>query len=254
MAAIWAIADLHLSFGVPNKAMDIFGEQWLNHPEKVKKHWEECIDADDLVLLAGDLSWAKDLEEAMPDLEWIDALPGTKVILRGNHDYWWSTLSKLKKALPPTLNYIQNNVFNWKGVSIGGARLWDSSEYNFNPIIHVNKPDSELPLNPKDADPERDEKIFSRELLRLENSLKLLEKKAKHRIAMTHYPPIGLELAPSRASTLLEKYHVDTCVFGHLHNVKEHAPPPFGKSRGIEYLLTAADFLDFKPQKILDNL
>lgn len=248
MGSVWAIADLHLSFGVPDKKMDIFGEHWRDHPDKIERHWRDAVGADDLVLIAGDISWGKELSEAIADLEWIDALPGTKVILRGNHDYWWSSLAKLKAALPPSIHYIQNNVYNWNGISIGGARLWDSDEYGFDRIIDQVKDDSELPITQEPLGHERNEKIFHRELLRLENSLKLFDPQATTKIAMTHYPPIGLDLGPSRAAAIMEKYGVDICVFGHIHNVRRE--PFFGESRGVRYFLTAADYLDFLPVKI----
>ena len=252
MANVWAIADLHLSFGVPNKKMDLFGQQWRDHPDKVSAHWEALINDDDLVLLAGDLSWAKHLDDALVDLHWIGALPGTKVMIRGNHDYWWSSLAKLNQVLPPSLHYIQNNAFNWNGITIAGARLWDSVEYRFDTIIHTAEGAPSPP--PYDHDIAGNEKIFERELLRLERSLQELDPAAHHRIAMTHYPPIGLDLAPSRASKLLERYGVEACIFGHLHNVTAETPPPFGEAHGVRYLLTAADFLAFTPLLVLEDI
>src|SRR3989344_7214239 len=114
---IWAIGDLHLSFGVKNKGMDIFGSQWINHAEKIASNWKRIVHTDDLVLIPGDLSWAMKLEEAVLDLQWVHDLPGTKVMIKGNHDYWWASLSNIATVLPPSIPLIQNNVFNWKGVS-----------------------------------------------------------------------------------------------------------------------------------------
>jgi hypothetical protein len=248
--AVWALADLHLSFGVPDKKMDVFGNQWKGHPEKIKKHWLECVQQDDLVLLPGDISWAMHPEDAKADLDWIHALPGTKVMLRGNHDYWWSSLKKIEKVLPSSIHLIQNNVFSWKNVSVGGARLWDSSEYSFRDFIHYVDNPRENTLTKVD-DPTEAEKIFERELGRLETSLKQMPKDSSIRIAMTHYPPISADLHPSRVSTLLEKYGVSFCVFGHLHNIKANALP-FGTKNGVRYLMTACDYVDFKPVKLLD--
>ncbi len=98
--AVWALADLHLSFGVPGKSMDLFGDKWAGHPEKIRTHWLRLIAPDDLVLLPGDISWAMHTEDAQPDLDFIAALPGTKVMIRGNHDYWWNSLNKVEKILP----------------------------------------------------------------------------------------------------------------------------------------------------------
>ena len=246
---IWAIADLHLSFGVPNKKMDVFGPAWLNHENRLKEHWIKLIGDDDLILLAGDISWGKRLDEALEDLRWIDELPGTKVMIRGNHDYWWSSKSKIRSVLPKSLNIIHNDSFEWKGVSIGGARLWDSSEYHFHQFIDfIETP--EISKAPKEQATD-DEKIFERELLRLEMSLKGLNSNAKQRICMTHYPPIAASLEASRASAILEQYDVGICVFGHLHSVFPNKLP-FGIHNGIRYVLTSCDYLDCRPIKICD--
>lgn len=248
--SVWALADLHLSFGVPDKSMDVFGDKWINHPEKIRTHWLENIAADDLVLLPGDISWAMHPEEACADLEWIDALPGTKVMLRGNHDYWWTSLSKVKKVLPPSIHVIQNNSFLWENIAIAGSRLWDTPEYSFQPYIDFKENPKAKKLTTADDNLEEAEKVFQRELGRLETSLKSMPKSAATRIAMTHYPPIGADLYPSRAAALLEKYHVDICVFGHLHNVRPGSLP-FGTKDGVEYILTAGDYVDFLPRKLL---
>jgi len=248
MSSVWALADLHLALGVPEKSMDAFGEPWIDYTSKIRENWLACIQADDLVLIPGDISWAMHLPEARIDLEWIDQLPGTKVLLRGNHDYWWTSLSKIEKIMPPSLHIIQNNAFDWKGISIGGGRLWDSTEYNFNNYIdfHENPRAKKLSI---EVHRDEAEKIFQRELGRLEMSLKCLSKNARMRIVMTHYPPISTDLADSRVSKLLEKYQVSCCVFGHLHNVKKGIPL-FGIKNGIHYYLTSCDYLDFKPLKI----
>ena len=243
--SIWALADLHLAFGVPDKNMKIFGPQWVDYEEKIETNWRRLVSVEDLVLIPGDISWAMQLEEALIDLRWIDALPGTKLILRGNHDYWWSSASKLKKVIPPSIHFIHNNTFDWKEVSIGGSRLWDSTEYNFNRYVHFQENPKAQVKNYDD-----DEKIFNRELERLKLSLEQLSPKAKIRIALTHYPPIGADLQPSRASALLEKYKIDLCVFGHLHNLRKDQPL-FGEARGVKYALTACDYLDFIPLHVL---
>lgn len=247
---VWAIADLHLSFGVPNKSMDLFGEQWKDYTIKIQDKWRAQIKDTDLILIPGDISWAMRPEEARPDLEWIHQLPGTKVMLRGNHDYWWTSLSKIEKVLPPSIHLIQNNAFHWQNFSIGGARLWDTPEYSFSPYIQYRE---NLPSQlPKEDNFLENEKIFQRELGRLEMSLKCLEKYPHNiRLAMTHYPPIGADLQESQAARILEKYKVSLCVFGHLHNVKRGVHL-FGEKNGIRYLLTACDYLGFNPIKIHD--
>lgn len=248
--AVWAIADLHLSFGVPNKQMDIFGPQWKNYTNKIEQHWRSSISSDDLILIPGDISWATRIEEAQPDLAWIGQLPGTKVFIKGNHDYWWSSLSKIKSILPPSCHLIQNNSLTWQEISIAGTRLWDVPGLNFNDIIDfkVNER-SHKPLTEKDESAES-LKIYQRELVRLETSLKSMNPLSKKRIVMTHYPPIGHALQETEVSRLLEKYKIDICVFGHLHNVKSGLQL-FGQHLGVSYYLTACDYLeDFKPLKI----
>jgi predicted phosphohydrolase len=248
---IWAIGDLHLSFGVKDKSMDIFGPQWKNHAEQIKTHWMAVVAPDDLVLIPGDISWAMTIEEVAFDLAWIDALPGTKVMIKGNHDYWWGSLKKVTDALPPSIHVIQNQAFHWKGVAVGGARLWDTPEYSFAEYVEFQE-------NPKQKEKDKEElvqeelnqKIFDRELGRLELSLQSMQKEAKIKIAMTHYPPISAKLQNSRASQILEKYEVGICVFGHLHNIKSGIPL-FGEKHGIRYLLTSADYIRFQPIAVL---
>jgi predicted phosphohydrolase len=245
---IWALSDPHLAFGVPSKTMEAFGIAWKDYAAKIKANWEVRIGSDDLVLIPGDISWAMRLEEALIDLQWIDALPGTKVIVRGNHDYWWSSASKLSKVMPPSIHFIHNNVFNWKEVSIGGSRLWDTSEYSFNAYVEFkeNPLAKEKPVTDPEKQQEEDERIFTRELERLKLSLSQLNPEATVRIALTHYPPIGADLKPSRASKILEEFRVNYCVFGHLHNVKSGSLP-FGTARGVHYLFTSCDYLQFIP-------
>ena len=240
--AVFAIADLHLSFGVPEKSMEFFGEPWIGYTEKIERNWRSKIKGDDLVLIAGDISWAMREGDAAPDLQWIDSLPGTKVIIRGNHDYWWGSISKVRRLLPPSIHAIQNDAFTFGPYSIGGARLWDSPEYQFGNFIDYKENAREnKALNVHSSD----EALFNRELERLELSLKSLDN-SKKKIIMVHYPPIGARLEESRVSLLLEKYGVETCVFGHLHNVKPGALP-FGERNGVRYLLTSCDYLHFNP-------
>lgn len=247
---VWALGDLHLSFGVADKQMDVFGSQWKDHPEKIRTHWLEKIHENDLVLIPGDISWAMKPEDAKADLDWIHALPGTKVMLRGNHDYWWTSLKKVEQVLPSSIHLIQNNVFCWNNIAIGGARMWDTPEYSFGDFVHYIDNPRENALT-KVEDPKEAEKIFERELGRLEYSLKQLPKDGTVRIAMTHYPPIGADLQPSRISAILEKYAVSCCIFGHLHNIKTNALP-YGTKNAVRYVLTSCDYLDFTPIKILD--
>lgn len=248
---IWALADLHLAVSTPGKEMDYFGGAWKNYTDKIEARWKEVVQPEDLVLIPGDISWAIKLQQAVIDLEWIDKLPGTKVMIRGNHDLWWGSISQVRAALPPSIHVIQNDIFTWNGIEIGGVRLWDSGEYSYAKFIHFqeNKREKITEEISKEDQAKEAEKIFVRDLGRLETSLKLFTPKATRRIAMIHYPPIGPDLEPSRASALLEKYKVDTCVFGHIHQVTP-GTIPMGEARGVKYHLTSADYLDFKPLDI----
>ncbi|MDB2614279.1 metallophosphoesterase [Chlamydiales bacterium] len=224
---IYAIGDLHLSFGIKNKSMEIFGDAWKDHEERVKAHWINLIKPEDLILIPGDISWAMKLEEALVDLAWIDELPGTKVLIRGNHDYWWPSLKKLHSLSFKSLHFIHNNALTFGDVTIGGTRLWDSDEYHFYKVADVKH-------------------HYEKELIRLEDSLKQVDKQAPIKLAMTHYPPIGADLSPSKASTLFEKYGVQQVVFGHLHGIPEGSLP-FGEARGVHYHLTSCDVLKCTP-------
>ena len=245
---IWALSDLHLAFGVPSKTMEAFGSAWKGYAEKMSENWKRLISADDLVLIPGDISWAMRLEEALIDLRWIDALPGQKIILKGNHDYWWGSASKLAQALPPTIRFIQNNAITWNNVTIGGSRLWDTPEYHFNSyILFQENPLSKLKSSEeREREQEEAKKTFKKELERLKLSLCQLDPQAHTRIALTHYPPIGPHLEPSSASSILEQFNIDTCVFGHLHNVKPGSLP-FGTSRGVHYVFSSCDYINFCP-------
>ena len=245
---IWAIGDLHLSFGIQGKEMSLFGPEWHEHHEKMKAFWDEQVAPQDLVLIPGDISWAMRLEEAKQDFAWIEDRPGTKVLIRGNHDYWWDSASKIRKALPPSVHIISNDAYLWNNkVAIGGARLWDTSEFSFFPYIEIKGP---KPIEPETPEKLQDnEKIFERELLRLEMSLKAMNKEAPLKIVMTHYPPVSADLRDSRVSKLLEAYNIDICLFGHLHSLKKSSRL-FGTKNNIAYHLVSCDWLDFRLLKI----
>jgi len=241
--SIWAIADLHLPFSIPEKTMEIFGENWKGYTKKIQTNWEKNIKDEDLILIPGDISWATKSYDAQKDLLWIDNLPGTKLLIKGNHDFWWTSLKKVISILPPSIHLLQNNSFLWNGIAIGGTRLWESPEYCFDNYILPNN----LLLSEKKELPK--EKIFQRELLRLRISLSSMAKNAKSRIAMTHFPPIGAALHPSLTSKILEEFSINTCIFGHLHNL-DRTKKMFGKRNNCNYILVSADYIDFNPIQI----
>jgi len=168
-------------------------------------------------------------------------------MIRGNHDYWWTSRAKMTRVMPKGIHFLSNDAFHWQDLSIAGTRLWDSPEFHFDHLVKVSpSADTEK----VDRHSPEDTKIFERELIRLEMSLKQLRTDAKHKIVMTHYPPIGDLLFPSRVSQLLEAHQVEICVFGHLHQIRKDRPI-FGTARGVTYHLTSADYLDFCPLSIL---
>ncbi|NGX34529.1 MAG: 3',5'-cyclic adenosine monophosphate phosphodiesterase CpdA [Candidatus Anoxychlamydiales bacterium] len=247
---IFAISDLHLSLSNPEKTMEDFGDIWKDYQKKIESNWKKTVTANDLVLVPGDISWAIKLKDALIDLEWLHSLPGKKVIIRGNHDYWWPSFSKLKEAIPPSISFIQNNALSFDDIAIAGARLWDTKEYNFDEYINfVYNPKQKNDLE-KDIQKDLSEKIFLREIERLKLSLEKLDTKAKTKIVMTHYPPISADLKDSIVSKLLEKHNIDICIFGHLHNLKAEKKM-FGQKNNIKYMLTSADYINFNPIKLL---
>lgn len=227
--AIYGIADLHLDSS-GDKPMDIFGENWVNHQEKIFNNWEKNITEDDLVLIAGDISWALRLSEAYIDLRKIDELPGQKVISRGNHDYWWSTKSKLEEQDLKTIHFLHNDSFIYNSIAICGARGWaakDSDEFD-----------------------SHDEKIFSREINRLDLSLSSIEDNVLEKIVMIHYPPFNVENKfPNEFVDIMLKHNVTKCVYGHLHG-DGHKFAVEGSIKGIDFHCISSDYINFIPKKI----
>jgi predicted phosphohydrolase len=230
---VFAISDLHLGFAV-EKSMDIFGEHWKDHPERLRQEWVARIADDDLVLIPGDISWAMKLDEAFKDLRFLGYLPGTKIIIKGNHDYWWQGKKKLKEVLPASIIPLQNTAFVRGDIGIAGTRLW------IDPDLQLEQTNT------------ADIKIFDREQGRLENSLKALPKGVKKRIIITHFPPISLEGKPGRAFQIAQEYGCDIWVFGHMHLYNLDYT---GFNRTINktrFVFVSADYLNFQPELILE--
>lgn len=228
---IYAIGDLHLSGEPPAKPMEIFGEQWQGHKDKVAANWRRLITAEDTVIICGDTSWAMDLTDALTDLNWIAALPGRKVLLRGNHDYWWASLKKMQTATAGDFEFLQNNFYSCGDTAICGSRGWL------------------LPSSPVFTD--TDATIYRREGLRLEASLAAAQKAGYSKIiAALHYPPLPAAAdSESIFSELLEKYNVRHCVFGHIHG-KDTGSVFEGSRNGITYKLVSCDTQNFLPQLV----
>ncbi|MGI6090829.1 MAG: metallophosphoesterase [Saccharofermentanales bacterium] len=237
---IFALADLHLSFAV-DKPMAVFGQRWANHEEIIRDNWRQTVEPADLVLVPGDISWAVTLTEAMPDLRFIDQLPGQKLLLKGNHDYWWQSISKITRLCRDegltSLDFLQNDARLLPGDTvICGTRGW---------------------LLPMDADysPDQDDKILRRELLRLEMSLAAAHKikEANSRLlVMMHYPPLAETREQTAFTQLLEKSGVTDCVFGHIHHPWTGLRLDRTEIRGIRYTLVASDQIGFAPKLLFD--
>lgn len=224
---IYALADTHLDGG-QDKPMDVFSDVWKNHKEKIEYNWNNIIREDDHVLIAGDISWALKLEEAIDDLKFIDSLPGKKIISRGNHDFWWSSLKKMSDLNLSTIQFLQNNSYSVEGYEIIGSRLWcDKTSMEFE---------------------EGDERIIERELIRLRLSNQTA-KTNRPKIAMVHYPPFDRDKNPNVFHELLKEFNVKICIYGHLHG-EGHKKVVEGLVDGIEYHLTSADYLNFIPKLI----
>ncbi len=252
---VFALSDPHLSFGVPNKSMDRFGEEWIHHPQKIERNWRAIVTPQDVVIVPGDISWAKKLPDVMPDLEWLHGLPGTKIILQGNHDYWWPSTTLLDQELPASLRFVQNNHVKVGPFLFFGTRLWDTKEYSLFDLIAWDPKKGPIPGMKNDSDLETQERLYDREIQRLKLSIATLpQHEPGIRIGLTHYPPLDHLLNPSRASKLLEEAGAKHVVFGHLHSIKpEWNGKAFGKSNGVEYHLTACDYIDFTPKLICET-
>lgn len=227
--ALYAIGDLHLCLGAP-KPMDIFGGAWVGYMEKLKEGMS-CIGPEDTTVLCGDLSWSLDLANSKADFAWINEIPGRKIILKGNHDYWWSTVAKFNKFCAEykfeNMHILNNNCFEYDNWAICGTRGWFFEE---------------------ERSGQHDEKVFKRELIRLETSLKAAGERNK--MVFLHYPPRYKGYECKEILELLEKYEVRRCFYGHLHG-GSHNLAMEGLWNGVEFRLVAADYIKFKPYPVI---
>ena len=227
--ALYAIGDLHLCLGAP-KPMDIFGGAWVGYMDKLKEGLS-VIRPEDSTVLLGDLSWALDLPSSRADFAWINEIPGRKIILKGNHDYWWSTQAKFTKFCTEhgfeNMFLLNNNYFEYEGISICGTRGWFFEE---------------------ERSGQHDEKVFKRELIRLEASLKAAGENPK--MVFLHYPPRYRGYECPEILALLQKYEVRRCFYGHLHG-GSHKLAMEGTWDGVEFKLVAADYIGFRPYRVM---
>ena len=228
--ALYAIGDLHLSL-TANKPMDVFGSKWENYVERIAAAFSALRD-DDVIVLAGDTSWGISLDEALADFKFLDALPGKKLLLKGNHDYWWGTAAKMKKFFAEngitTLDILHNNCFFYGDHAICGTRGWFYEE---------------------EAEGTHTGKMLSREALRLEASLAAAG--GKPIFCFLHYPPIYQGYQCPEMLNLLDRYGVERCYYGHLHG-PTHVRAFAGRRNSTEYALVSADYLQFIPKKICE--
>lgn len=227
--ALYAIGDLHLSLGA-EKPMDVFGGKWIGYMDKLREGMS-VIGPEDTTVLLGDLSWALDLQGAKKDFAWINEIPGRKIILKGNHDYWWSTAAKFYKFCQENgfadQWILNNNHYEYDGWAICGTRGWFFEE---------------------DRGGTHDEKVFRRELIRLETSLKSAGDQNK--MVFLHYPPRYKGYECREIIELLERYEVRRCFYGHLHS-ESHKLAVEGLWGGVEYRLVSADYIGFKPVTVI---
>ena len=227
--ALYAIGDLHLCLGAP-KPMDVFGGAWIGYMDKLKQGLS-VVGPDDTTVLLGDLSWALGLDEAKEDFAWIDQIPGRKIILKGNHDYWWSTASKFYNFCNEhgfsNQFILNNNHYEYEGTAICGTRGW---------------------FFEGDRSGQHDEKVFKRELIRLEASLASAGEMNK--IVFLHYPPKYKGYECTEIVDILKKYNVRQCYYGHLHG-PSHGLAMEGLWDDIDFRLVSADYLNFKPIKVI---
>lgn len=233
--AIYAIADLHLSF-LNDKPMNIFGDNWNNHTEKIKKNWKQKVRQEDTVILLGDFSWAMYLNDTRPDFEYLNSLPGTKIMLKGNHDYWWTTLNKMNEFIHENkfenIHFLYNNSYLIEDKIIVGSRGWNI------------------------LDTENEKKMIKRENNRLELSIKdgiAKYDSDKEIICCMHYPPINksdlLKKEKNDFIRTFEKYNIHKCYYGHLHGIS-HSDAVEGIFQNVQYKLVSADYLQFDLLKI----
>ena len=231
---VFAISDFHLSINNP-KPMNIFGPVWDGYLESIEKSWSENVGEEDIVLIAGDLSWAMNLEEAKSDIDYLDRFSGHKVLVKGNHDYWWKSITAVRASLPPKTYAVQNDAVRIGNKVICGSRLWATPEPN------------------KQQSPE-DKKIYDREVLRLRMSLeyaKKLMEEGDELYVMTHYPPFNSTFRSTPFTDVISEFAPKAVVYGHLHGSGSRAEKEVTIG-GVKYYLTSCDLVGNRLIKVSD--
>ena len=229
--ALYTIADLHLPLGI-DKPMDIFGKAWENYVERLADNWQSVVKKNDVVVLPGDFSWATYLEQSVKDFEYLHKLNGKKILLKGNHDYWWSTKKKMDDFLIAegcrSIEILHNNHFRYENYGICGTRGWVSIKGETT-----------------------DEKVLKREVQRLETSIKSALAENLQPIVFMHYPPIFATNFNYDILDVLYRYNIKDCYYGHIHGRSAHELCIKNTYDGINFHLIAGDYLQFIPEKVL---
>lgn len=247
---IFAIGDLHLD-GMQHKPMDIFGKNWIDHESKIFQNWCEVVSQGDIVLIPGDISWAMHLKEACVDLSKIEKLPGIKIMIRGNHDYWWTSKSKMNALGLSTIKFICNDNYKDEDFAVCGVRGW----FNVRDINSEDKDSQNENMNMSADDLEKNahnRHVYERELARLQNSVDGIKKFKGLKIAMLHYPPFKADGGVNDFGDILSASGIDMCLYGHLHGEEGHKLVREGKYDGVEYICVSSDYIDFKLKEIRD--
>lgn len=234
--ALFAISDLHLDIKSNQKSMEVFGPRWKQYTERIASNWKRVVTEHDTVIIPGDISWALATEDALDDLKWIDALPGQKIIMKGNHDFWWSTVSKMKRFFYEncitTIDILNNNAMEAENFILAGSRGWFVDKSIQNTELNVDY-----------------DKILNREIIRLSMSLneaaKLSATQSREILVFFHFPPIWGDFRCEPILNILKEHHIKRCFFGHIHGCYD-VPSSF-ESDGIRFQIISADYLNFLP-------
>lgn len=234
--SVFTIADLHLDVKTNKKSMEVFGSKWQNYTDRIKSNWKKLVTDNDTVIIPGDISWGLTTEAALSDLLWINELPGHKILLKGNHDFWWSTLSKMRRIFAEnnidTLTLLQNNAIEVEGFIIAGSRGW---------FVDRTVQSTQLDVNY--------DKLVNREVIRLRMSLEhakaLNIQNNREIIVFLHFPPIWNDFCCNEIVDLLLEHGIKKCYFGHIHGC--YTQGGCFEYKGIEFFMVSADYLDFIP-------
>lgn len=238
--SLFVISDLHLDVLTNEKSMEVFGDKWKDYTNKIKKNWCAVVNENDTVIIPGDISWALTLEDSLTDLKWINELPGKKILMKGNHDFWWSTVTKMKRFFAEngltTFDILHNNALEVESYILAGSRGW-----------FVDKT-----VQPQKSVTVDYDKILNREQIHLRMSLNeakaLQEESGKEILAFFHFPPVWSDFRCEEILNILKEYNVSRAFFGHIHGSYNHSS--FFEHDEIQFKMISADFINFIPQII----